>query len=77
MRRPTLRAAFTLVVAFAAALVLAGCGAGGGSSVGGDGGGEADPSAGVEADGESAELGVPSLGRKDAPVVMTEYSDYQ
>ena len=74
----TLRAVFTLVVALAAALVLAGCGTtGGSSSAEEDGGAEADLSGGGEAGGESAELGVPSLGREDAPVVMTEYSDYQ
>ncbi len=73
MRHPTLRAVFTLAVALAAALVLAGCAAGGGaSSAGADGGGKADPSG-----GETAELGTPSLGREDAPVVLTEYSDYQ
>ena len=78
MRHPTLRAVFTLVVALAAALVLAGCGAaGGGSSAEEDGGGEADSSGGGESGGETVELGVPSLGREDAPVVMTEYSDYQ
>ena len=32
----------------------------------GDGGGEKDP-----------KLGTPALGSADAPVVMTEYSDYQ
>jgi len=75
MRNGGLRVVFTLVVA----LVLAGCGgAGGGSpSSGGNGGGEADPAGGGQAGGESAELGTPSLGREDAPVVMTEYSDYQ
>ena len=78
MRHPTLRAVFTLVVALATALVLSGCGAaGGGSSAGEDDGGEAESSGGGEAGGESAKLGVPSLGREDAPVVMTEFSDYQ
>jgi len=78
MRHPTLRAVFTLVVALAATLVLAGCGGGGGgSSAEEDGGGEAASSGGGEGGGESAELEVPSLGRDDAPVVMTEYSDYQ
>ncbi len=76
-RRPALRAVSTLVVALAAALVLAGCGAGGGSSAGDGGGGEAESSGAGEAGGESAKLGVPSLGREDAPVVMTEFSDYQ
>jgi hypothetical protein len=77
MRHPAFRAAFTLVVAIAAALVLAGCGAGGGGSSAGGDSGEADPSGGGESGGESVKLGVPSLGREDAPVVMTEYSDYQ
>ena len=79
MRYPTLRAVFTLAVALAAALVLAGCGAGGGSSSAGadGGGGEDEPSGGGGAGGETAELGTPSLGREDAPVVLTEYSDYQ
>ena len=77
-RRPALRAVSTLVVALAAALVLAGCGAGGGgSSVGKGGGGEAGAAGATKAGGESAKLDVPSLGREDAPVVMTEFSDYQ
>ena len=70
------RAVFTLVVALLAALVLAGCGGageGGSSSAGGDGGEKADSAGG----GETAKLGTPSLGREDAPVVLTEYSDYQ
>jgi hypothetical protein len=73
------RAAFTLVIALVAALVLFGCGSAGGdaSSAGGDGGGEAGSSGAGEAGGETAELGTPSLGREDAPVVLTEYSDYQ
>ena len=79
MRASTLRAVFTLVVALATALVLAGCGAAGGgaSSAGSDGSEKPDSSGGGEAGGESARLGVPSLGREDAPVVMTEFSDYQ
>ena len=78
MRHPTLRAVFTLVVALATALVLSGCGAaGGGSSAGEDDGGEAESSGVGVAGGGSARLGVPSLGREDAPVVMTEFSDYQ
>jgi hypothetical protein len=73
MQDRTPRAVFTLVVALLAALVLAGCGGGGPSSAGGDGGEKADSAGG----GETAELGTPSLGREDAPVVLTEYSDYQ
>ena len=70
-RRP--RAVLTLVVALLAALVIAGCGGGSPSSAGGDGGEKADSAGG----GETAKLGTPSLGRDDAPVVLTEYSDYQ
>ena len=66
MQEMGLRAVFTLVVALLAALVLAGCGGAGG-----------DPSSAGGAGGETAELGTPSLGREDAPVVLTEYSDYQ
>jgi hypothetical protein len=83
MQEMGLRAVFTLVVALLAALVLAGCGGAGGdpSSAGGDGGERADPAgggeAGGEAGGETAKLGTPSLGKEDAPVVLTEYSDYQ
>ena len=72
------RAVFTLVVALLAALVLAGCGgAGGDPSSAGEGGERADPAGGGEAGGETAKLGTPSLGKEDAPVVLTEYSDYQ
>jgi len=69
------RAVFTLVVALLGTLVIAGCGGAGGgpSSGGGDGGERTDSAVG----GETAELGTPSLGREDAPVVLTEYSDYQ
>jgi hypothetical protein len=79
MQEMGLRAVFTLVVALLAALVLAGCGGAGGdpSSAGGDGGERADPAGGGEAGGETAKLGTPSLGKEDAPVVLTEYSDYQ
>jgi hypothetical protein len=34
-------------------------------------------SGGEQASRGGAELGHPSLGRKDAPVVMTEYADFQ
>jgi hypothetical protein len=34
-------------------------------------------SGGEQASRGGAELGHPSLGRKDAPVVMTEYGDFQ
>lgn len=74
-----LRVVFTLVVALVTTLILAGCGAAGGSSPSGEGnGGEDARSSGTgDAGGETANLGTPSLGREDAPVVMTEYSDYQ
>ena len=78
MQELGLRAVFTLVVALVAALVLSGCGAGGGqSSAGSDGGEGSDSSGGGEAGGETVKLETPSLGREDAPVVLTEYSDYQ
>lgn len=69
---------FTLVLTFAAALVLAGCGGSGsgGSQPSGEGE-DAGSSGSGNAGGETAELGTPSLGREDAPVVLTEYSDYQ
>ncbi len=60
-----------------AALALAGCGGGGQSSAGSDGGGDAGSSGAGKAGGETVELETPSLGREDAPVVLTEYSDYQ
>ena len=69
---------FTLVLAFAAALVLAGCG--GPGSGGSQSSGEPEHAGSSEAEdagGETAQLGTPSLGREDAPVVLTEYSDYQ
>ena len=70
-----------LATALATALLLAGCGAagdGGPSSSGeGKGGADASGDAGANAGGETAGLGTPSLGREDAPVVLTEYSDYQ
>ena len=73
-----LPAAFTLVLALAAALVLAGCGGSGSGGSQPSGEGENAGSSGAEnAGGETGELGTPSLGREDAPVVLTEYSDYQ
>ena len=70
---------FTLVLALAAALVLAGCGAGGGNPQPSEGGNEGEDAraSGSSEPVETAELGTPSLGREDAPVVLTEYSDYQ
>ena len=68
----------TLVLAFAAALVLAGCG--GPGNGGSQPSGESENAGASEAEnagGETAQLATPSLGREDAPVVLTEYSDYQ
>ena len=73
-----LRISFVIVLALAA-LALAGCGAVGGDS-GPSGGGDAGSSGASgpgNTRGEVAKLGTPSLGRADAPVVLTEYSDYQ
>ena len=77
----TLQVFFTLALALAAMLVLAGCGAGGSGSES-SGGGDDDARASGSSDpgnsgGETARLGTPSLGSADAPVVLTEYSDYQ
>ncbi len=74
-----LRVVFTLVLALVAALVLAGCGGAGSgdSEPSGEDAGPSGSSGPGGAGGETAELGTPSLGREDAPVVMTEYSDYQ
>jgi hypothetical protein len=63
-----------LVLALAA-LALAGCGDSGPSG-GGDAGSSGASGPG-NTGGEVAKLGTPSLGRADAPVVLTEYSDYQ
>ncbi len=60
-----------MLVLALAALALAGCGAGGGDS------GPSGASGPGNTGGEVAKLGTPSLGRADAPVVLTEYSDYQ
>jgi hypothetical protein len=68
-----------VIVLALAALALAGCGAVGGDS-GPSGGGDAGSSGASgpgNTRGEVAKLGTPSLGRADAPVVLTEYSDYQ
>jgi hypothetical protein len=40
-------------------------------------GGQARSGGGEQASRGGAELGSPSLGREDAPVVMIEYGDYQ
>ena len=70
--------------------VLAGCGAGGNGAGSGDSassggqeksakssGGEKEQSTEASEHSEGGKLGHPSLGEADAPVVMTEYSDYQ
>ena len=77
-----------LILAALVAPILAGCGgAGSGGSSQASDEEQASRSAGSsEQETEGAEtsrhassgrLGHPALGRQDAPVVMTEYSDYQ
>jgi len=63
-------------------LVLVGCGgAGNGGSSQASGGEEERASRSAEDSGDGlaskAKLGHPSLGSAEAPVVLTEYSDYQ
>ena len=71
-----------VLLAFATLFLLAGCGPGGDTG-GGSGGGQAEGGPGASKErsenpgGEPAELGTPALGSADAPVVLTEYSDYQ
>jgi protein-disulfide isomerase len=82
--RKLARGAFTLLIlATLAAMVLVGCAAGSGgssqSSAERQAPKEADSSeqkaAGPGSSGK--QLGHPALGSADAPVVMTEFSDYQ
>jgi protein-disulfide isomerase len=76
--RKLARGAFTLLILAAlTATILIGCAAGSGGS--------SQPSAERHASKKAAEgpkpsgeqLGHPALGSADAPVVMTEFSDYQ
>jgi len=72
-----------LILAALAAMVLAGCAAGSGGSSPSSGERQAPKKADSseqkgEGQGPSEEqLGHPALGSADAPVVMTEFSDYQ
>jgi protein-disulfide isomerase len=77
-----------LILAALVAPILAGCGGAGsgGSSQASDeeqasrsaGSSEQETEgAGTSRDASSGRLGHPALGRPDAPVVLTEYSDYQ
>ncbi len=63
------------LLALAAALVLAGCAAGGAGSSQSPGQEEQSPQTAGSSEGSKLEH--PSLGSADAPVVLTEYSDYQ
>ena len=77
--RKTARGAFTLLIlATLAAMVLVGCAAGSGGSS------QSSAERQAPKDTDSSErkaaaeqLGHPALGSADAPVVMTEFSDYQ
>ena len=79
LRARSLWTLLTLLV-LAAALVLAGCGGAGSGNAQQASGQEgqppqnAKPSGGSKPDGR---LEHPSLGSADAPVVLTEYADYQ
>ena len=82
--RKTARGAFTpLILATVAAMVLVGCAAGSGGSSPPSAERQAPKKADApeqkgESPGSSGEqLGHPALGSADAPVVMTEFSDYQ
>ena len=71
-----------VLLALFAALVLAGCGgagSGGGSpsASGEDGPKPEKAAAGSGGRASKEKLGHPALGSADAPVVLTEYSDYQ
>lgn len=72
MRAWPLFVGMPLILAVAlAAVFLAGRGAEDGGTVGPSSGGSDDSG------GAAVDLGTPALGREDAPVVLTEYSDYQ
>jgi hypothetical protein len=76
-----------LILAALVATILAGCGAGNGGSSQAPEGVQASRSvgsseqetedAGSSRHASSGRFGHPALGRPDAPVVLTEYSDYQ
>jgi hypothetical protein len=81
-----------LVLAALAAAVLVGCGAGSGgssqrsagrqapetaNSSGGEPPGQKAEGAGDSGQASGGRLGHPALGPADAPVVLTEYGDYQ
>jgi protein-disulfide isomerase len=76
-----------LILAALGVTVFAGCGGGGAAQSSGQEGQQASQSAGpsdqktVAASGEArateVRLGHPSFGSAEAPVVMTEYGDYQ
>lgn len=68
------RRASLVVLAFAALALLAGCGTGSGQEEGGSGSPQGGSGGSEE---KAARLGTPVLGSADAPVVLTEYSDYQ
>ncbi len=90
-RAKELRTILTLLALVPVMLVFAGCGSagsGGSSQASGEEERRASRTAGSSTGSKSAEdsgdgptskakLGHPSLGSADAPVVLTEYSDYQ
>ncbi len=63
-----------LIALLAVAAILLSGGGDGPSQPPQDGGSQASGGGGGE---EDSKLGTPALGSADAPVVMTEYSDYQ
>jgi protein-disulfide isomerase len=82
--RKLARGVFTLLIlATLAAMVLVGCAAGSGGSS--QSSSERQAPKKVDSSGQKAEspessgkqLGHPAMGSADAPVVMTEFSDYQ